>query len=143
METESNGQQTECTLSLVQNSTPASAVSCSIKERRYWQFKENQTHPVPCGSNGKIKYVYIYRCMPFCCEYQYKQLHHQLHTFRVEYMLLWVQFVGVCYHRSAVKFVCCNCCCLPEFHMKRFDQLMSMWVSLKEQTNTLPFFSSF
>jgi hypothetical protein len=55
-------------------------------------------------------------------------------------MLLWVQFVGMrCPRRRAVKLVCRNCCRLPEFHMKRFDQLVSMWVSLKEHTKTLQF----
>jgi hypothetical protein len=44
--------------------------------------------------------------------------------------------------RRAVKLVCCDCCSLPEFHMKRFNQLMGMWVSLKEQTKALQFILS-
>ena len=129
----------------MRNSTSASAVSCGIKvqeETANLRTTKNVLFLV-VRTEKKKKYACIYGCKPFCCEYPYKQLHHQLRTFRIEHMLLWVQFVGVCCpRRRAVKLVCCNCCCLLEFHMKRFNQLMSMWVSLKEQTKTLQFILS-
>ena len=121
----------------MRNPTPASAVSCGIKVQEETAKLRTTKHVLFLViRTGGGEYVCIYRCKPFCCEYPYKQLDHQLHTFRIEYMLLWVQFVRVCCPRwRAVKLVCCNCCRLSEFLMKRFDQLMSMWVSLKEHTN--------
>jgi hypothetical protein len=95
------------------------------------QIKDNQTRSVPFGSNEKKNMATFTGASHSVVNNPHKQLHHQLLTFRVEYMLLWVQFVGVCCpRRRAVKLVCRDCCRLSEFHMKRFDQLVSMWVSL-------------